>query len=107
MKNSSVSIILPTKNSQSPIIPPQIDFTVRSAEELVVQVDSEKYLMNQILTLPFTEAQVIILKFYRDLKHYEIAELMDINKSSVKRYLKRGKEHLGKILGQQGGAFFL
>ena len=61
--------------------------------------------MNQILTLPFTEAQVIILKFYRDLKHNEIAE--DISKSSVKRYLKRGKEHLGKILGQQGGAFFL
>lgn len=63
--------------------------------------------MNQILNLPFTEAQVIILKFYRDLKYEDIAELMDISKSSVKRYLKRGKEHLEKILQPQGGAFFL
>lgn len=84
---------------------PQADLTVSSAEDLIVKVDSQEYLMNQILNLPFTEAQVIILKFYRNLKYDEIAELMDISKSSVKRYLRSGKEHLGKVLQQQGGDF--
>ena len=66
-------------------------------EDLVIQVDSRKYIMNKILTLPFTEAQVIILKYYRDLKHSEIAALMDISKSSVKRYLTSGIAHLEQI----------
>ena len=86
--------------------PPQSEMTVSSAEELIVQVDSQKFLMKQILNLPFTESQVIILKFYRNLKHDEIAKLMDISRSTVKRYLKSGKEHLEKLLQQQGGDFF-
>lgn len=76
-------------------------------EDLVVRVDSREYIMNQILKLPFTEAQVIILKFYRNLKHDEIAELMDISRSSVKRYLTSGKAHLAKVFQQQGGDFYV
>lgn len=72
-------------------------------EDMVVKVDSQEYIMNQILKLPFTEAQVIILRFYRSLKYDEIAELLEISKSSVKRYLNSGKEHLASVLRQQGG----
>lgn len=79
----------------------------RNPEDMVVKVDSREYIMNQILKLPFTEAQVIILKFYRNLKHDEIAELMDISRSSVKRYLNSGKAHLAKVFQQQGGDFYL
>ena len=70
---------------------------------MVVKVDSREYIMNQIMKLPFTEAQVIILKFYRNLKYDEIANLMDISRSSVKRYLNSGKSHLAKVFQQQGG----
>lgn len=31
-------------------------------EDLVVRIDSKEYIMNQILKLPFTESQVVILK---------------------------------------------
>lgn len=72
-------------------------------EDMVVKVDSREYIMNQIMKLPFTEAQVIILKFYRNLKYDEIANLMDISRSSVKRYLNSGKSHLAKVFQQQGG----
>lgn len=72
-------------------------------EDMVVRVDSREYIMNQIMKLPFTEAQVIILKFYRNLKYDEIANLMDISRSSVKRYLNSGKSHLAKVFQQQGG----
>lgn len=76
-------------------------------EEMVIKVDSREYLMNQILKLPFTEAQVIILRFYRSLKYSEIAELLEISQSSVKRYLNSGKEHLANVLQQQGGEFVI
>lgn len=76
-------------------------------EDMVVRVDSREYIMNQILKLPFTEAQVIILRFYRSLKYNEIADLLEISQSSVKRYLRSGKEHLAGILQQQGGEFYV
>lgn len=69
-----------------------------SPEDTAVHIDQKKYIMNQILKLPFTESQVIILKYYQNLNNDKIAKLMDISRSSVKRYLKSGKEHLGKIL---------
>ena len=69
-------------------------------EAEVIEIDSQKYIMNQILKLPFTEAQVIILKYYRNMKHDDIADLMDISRSSVKRYLDTGEKHLGQILQQ-------
>mgnify|MGYP001064823308 CR=1 FL=1 len=78
----------------------------RDPETSVIQIDSKKYLMNQILKLPFTESQVILLKYYRHMKHDEIAQLMDISRSSVKRYLNSGLKHLQKVL-QQGGMFSL
>ncbi len=56
--------------------------------------------MNQIMKLPFTESQVILLKYYKDMKLDEIAILMDISKSSVKRYLKAGRERLAQVLQQ-------
>ena len=76
-------------------------------EDMVVQVDSREYIMNQILKLPFTEAQVIILRFYRSLKYNEIADLLEISQSSVKRYLRSGKEHLAGSLQRQGGEFYV
>lgn len=77
-----------------------------SPEDTVIKVDSYEYLMNQILKLPFTESQVILLKYYQNLKLTEIAQLMDISLSSVKRYLNSGRKHLAQVLQQeQGGAF--
>lgn len=67
-------------------------------EREAIQVDSQEYIMNQVMKLPFTEAQVIILKYYQNMKHDEIAQLMDISRSSVKRYLISGRERLKKIL---------
>lgn len=75
-------------------------------EDLVVRIDSKEYIMNQILKLPFTEAQVVILKYYQELKVGEIARLMDMSRSSVNRHLSSGKTHLEKIL-RQGGEFAL
>ena len=69
-----------------------------SPEDEIVEIDSRQYIMNQVLKLPFTESQVIILKYYKNMKIDEIAKLMDISRSSVKRYLDNGRKRLAKIL---------
>lgn len=74
--------------------------TSNNPEDEAIKIDSREYIMNQILRLPFTEAQVIILKYYQNMKHDEIAQLMDISRSSVKRYLISGRKHLEKVLQQ-------
>ena len=77
-----------------------LSFSATNPEDEAVQSDSKEYIMNQVLKLPFTEAQVIILKYYRDMKHDDIARLMDMSRSSVKRSLISGMARLGKILQQ-------
>lgn len=69
-------------------------------EDVVCRIDAQEYLINQILKLPFTESQVILLKYYKEMKLDEIAMLMDISKSSVKRYLKAGQKRLAQVLQQ-------
>lgn len=67
-------------------------------EDVIIEIDSQEYIINQILKLPFTEAQVIILKYYQNMKHDEIAQLMDISRSSVNRYLTSGRKRLSKTI---------
>lgn len=71
-----------------------------SPEDFIVKIDTQEYVMNQILKLPFTESQVILLRYYQNMKVDEIARLMDISRSSVKRYLSAGRERLAKVLQQ-------
>ena len=71
-----------------------------SPEDFIVKIDTQEYVMNQILKLPFTESQVILLRYYQNMKLDEIARLMDISRSSVKRYLSAGRERLAKVLQQ-------
>lgn len=66
----------------------------KNPETVTIRIDSKEYIMKQILTLPFTESQVIILKYYNNFKNNDIAKLMDISRSSVKRYLRSGKLRL-------------
>lgn len=69
-----------------------------SLEAQVIQVDEKEYVMRQILSLPFTESQVIIMRYYRNMTIQDIATLLDISRSSVKRYLERGRLRLRDLL---------
>jgi len=67
-------------------------------ESLTVSVDEKEYILRQIRSLPFSESQVILLRYYNDMKIDDIAELMDISRSSVKRYLNSGRVKLSKLI---------
>lgn len=67
-------------------------------EEIVVESDNRKYLLHQIMSLPYSESQAIMLRYYKKLKLEDIAFIMDISKSTVKRYLESGRKRLAKYL---------
>ena len=52
--------------------------------------------------LPFNEQQVIVMRYYNEMKFEEIADALQISRSSVRRYLESGKEHLETILRKEG-----
>lgn len=67
-------------------------------ESVTVRIDENNYILRQVMSLPLSEAQAIIFRYYNNMKIEEIAKLMDISRSSVKRYLKSGQEKLSKMI---------
>ena len=67
-------------------------------EDEIIEIDSRKYIMRQVMNLPLTESQIILMKYYQNMGIDEIAEAMNISRSTVKRSLKSGKERLARLL---------
>ena len=67
-------------------------------EDYLIEIDQKEFIIRQVLSLPFTESQVIILRYYNNMKLADIARLMDMSRSSVKRYLNSGKKKLEQLL---------
>lgn len=67
-------------------------------ESVTVRVDENDYILRQVMSLPFSESQAILFRYYDDMKIDDIANLMGISRSSVKRYLKSGQEKLSKLI---------
>lgn len=73
-------------------------------QDRLVRIDSKEYLLKQVMALPYSESQTIFLHYYQDLKIDEIAEMLDMSRSTVKRHLADGKARLRKVLSPQGKA---
>lgn len=63
-------------------------------EALVLHVNEIERLHQAMEELPFHERSVLIMRYYNDMKLEEIASAMDLSRSTVKRYIASGKEHL-------------
>ncbi|MDD5823989.1 MAG: RNA polymerase sigma factor [Firmicutes bacterium] len=69
-------------------------------ESIVVQIDEEQFIARQVLDLPFSESQALLLRYYNNLTIEETAEIMGCSKSSVKRYTASGLNRLRVILNK-------
>lgn len=67
-------------------------------ESLIIDIDEKQYIVRQIMSLPFSESQSILLRYYNNLKLTEIAELLDCSVSTVKRNIANGLKRLNKLL---------
>lgn len=70
----------------------------RTPEDEVVEVDHKRYIMEQVMALPITESQAIVMHYYQGMTLDEIADALNMSRSSVKRYLKAGKDHLRRTI---------
>ncbi|HOO27534.1 MAG TPA: sigma-70 family RNA polymerase sigma factor [Lachnospiraceae bacterium] len=54
-----------------------------------------------IRLLPFNEQQVIVMRYYNEMKLEEIASALQCSRSSVKRYLTHGRDRLEEMLRKE------
>ncbi|MCM1120665.1 MAG: RNA polymerase sigma factor [bacterium] len=70
-----------------------------SNPETLVLHASELQMLHQAMDeLPFHERSVLIMRYYNDMKLDEIASAMDLSRSTVKRYIASGRDHLAHKL---------
>ncbi|MGN0431809.1 MAG: RNA polymerase sigma factor [Lachnospiraceae bacterium] len=62
------------------------------------QKDEYTRLHTAMNSLPFQEKQVLTMRYYNNMKLEDIADAMDISRSTVKRYIASGQEHLRCLL---------
>lgn len=63
-------------------------------EDEAVAVDERNYLLRQVLNLPLTESQAILMRYYQSMSLAEVADMLNMSRSTVKRYIKSGRDHL-------------
>lgn len=92
------------KITQRQIMPEDLTDLVNSKDsetspEYIYAVKNEYARLNDAIDiLPFHEKQVIILRYYRNMKLEEIAATLSISRSSVKRHIASAKQHLKEIM---------
>lgn len=71
--------------------------------EITTEIIDESEIVNRaVKKLPFNEQQVIVMRYYNEMKLEDIAAALSISRSSVKRYLISGRDHLEKLLRKEG-----
>lgn len=71
-----------------------------TAEVKTVKVEKQEFILQQIMALPASESQVILLHYYENFRLgvKDIAYLMEIDRSSVRRYLASARRRLAETL---------
>lgn len=67
-------------------------------EALALRSSEIEQLHKAMEELPFHERSVLIMRYYNEMKLEEIAGAMDLSRSTVKRYIASGKDHLAQKL---------
>lgn len=72
-------------------------------EGIAMEHSERSEIQARISSLPPKEAQAIIMKYYNDMTIDEIADAMDLSRSTVKRQLASGKKRLEQMLAPYKG----
>lgn len=72
----------------------EIPDTADTPDEMYEKKAEHSRLQAALESLPFLEKQIIILRFYRDMKLEEIAKALSVSKSTIKRHLISAQNHL-------------
>lgn len=67
-------------------------------ENQITEADTNQYILKKVKELPFAESQAIIMKYYHDMTIDEIADILEVSRSTVKRQLASAKKKLGNTI---------
>lgn len=76
----------------------QDEYPGSNPEALVMHSNEIERLHKAMAELPFHERSVLIMRYYNEMKLEEIASAMDLSRSTVKRYIASGRDHLAQKL---------
>ena len=72
-------------------------------ENLLLSIDGRTYSVRQVMTLPFSEAQTLLLSRLCGMRRWAIASLLEMPHSDIRRYLARGSRRLKALSAVKGG----
>lgn len=73
-------------------------------EHHMLDLDGKAYSVRQVLTLPFSEAQALLLHALCGMRIGEIASLLEIRRGDVRRHMASGRKRLAMLSIGEGGA---
>ena len=76
--------------------------TDHNPDEQLEYTEELESVKKAVSSLPFLEQQVIVMRYYNEMKIEDIADALNCSRSSVKRYLISGKDKLYKMLRKEG-----
>ena len=74
-----------------------------SGENHMLTIDSRSYSVRQVLTLPFSEAQTLLLRALCGMRVSAIASLLEMRRSDVRRHMASGRKRLAVLSIGEGG----
>ncbi|MBB6454883.1 RNA polymerase sigma-70 factor (ECF subfamily) [Salirhabdus euzebyi] len=82
----------------------QVSNSEKSAEQISIEEENRQHIVNAIFQLPIKYREIFVLRYYQSLSIQEISEWLEMNESTVKTRLARGKKKLETRLGGEGFA---
>lgn len=89
-------------NSEEYIEKEQSAYRTEEEQSAYEQVEQRIWLAGVLQKLPLMQREAIVLFYYDDLKHKEIAEMMGCSVSTVKSRIRQGTEKLRKYCKEEG-----
>ncbi|MEV7193730.1 SigE family RNA polymerase sigma factor [Streptomyces sp. NPDC093510] len=74
-----------------------------SAEQQAIVRDEHRTVVRALRSLPVRQHQVLVLRYWLDLKESEIAETMGISTGAVKSHASRGMAKLSRVMKEAEG----
>ncbi|MBV6716873.1 RNA polymerase sigma factor [Paenibacillus chitinolyticus] len=84
--------------------PPEAQDTQPSVVEIYERQEARKEIIGALRSLPEVQKEIVILRFFHDLKLQEITEVLQIPLSTTKTHLYSGLRKLKALLGPKAGS---
>lgn len=79
------------------------DASAASCESRTLRIDGAVYSIRQILTLPFSESQTLLLQSLCGMRVGAIAALLEMSRSDVRRHIASGRRRIRALAAAKGG----